>query len=175
VRISPDGKEASAKPVTIESGRVAFGSGPWEAGLVDGRKILCVSGHGGPVAVPAGKYTLLYYRERSAPNAKGQRACFLSMSRDFITGKAEGKRVSVAPGRTTKLAIGSPLSTGLEVREGPGRTVKVSMKGPKTRGGLLVAFITPPSGWIGTLPQAPKVVIRNPQGKVVYQCALEYG
>lgn len=172
---SPDGRKVSAKPVQLKSGQIAMDTGKWEVVLVNGGKAFFVSGGKDPAAVPAGRYTLLYYREWSAPDAKGARAWLLAADMDFVgRGKGKGTVVSVSPGKVTKLALGSPLNCELRA-VATGRSVTFSLDTPKTRGGLSAAIITRPGGWITAQPHPPKVRVLDAKGKTVHTAALEYG
>jgi hypothetical protein len=175
VTVSPDGDKVSAKPIELRSGKLAIDADKWDAVLEDNGKVFCVSGGKKPVGVPVGEYKLLYYREWSKPNAKGERAWLLALDMDFMTAKGKGKIVTVSEGETTKLTLGSPLRTKLDAHVGENRTVKLSLESPKLKGDLAVVIMTRRGGWMRSIPEAPKVAICNENGQVVETVELEPG
>ncbi|MGB2824678.1 MAG: hypothetical protein WBF17_27140, partial [Phycisphaerae bacterium] len=172
VTISADGAKAVAEPVKVASGKLSVPAGDWEVVLVSGGKAMIVTGGRQPAAVPAGDYQVLYYREWSAPDKKGRRASFQAGLREWSSRKAMA--VAVAEGRTTKLAIASPIKAQLTA-SGAGTSVRLGMSTPATSGGLSLMYITPADGWVFSQPAPPTLRILDAAGQLVDTVTLEYG
>jgi hypothetical protein len=172
VTISADGTKAAARGAKVEAGRLALPNDNWEVGLTSGGKGFVVCGGTGPAAVPAGDYQLIYCRQFSAPDAKGQRAVLLAGTREFGLGKA--KAVTITKGRTTRLDVGAPVSAKLTAKAS-GRSMELGIDRPSTLGGLSVESLAPPGGWIYSWPPRPKLKIRDESGSLVDTISLEYG
>jgi len=175
VTASADGTKVSARRIDLKFGQVVMDRDKWEAVLVSDGKAFYVCGGRDPVAVPAGKYDLLYYREWSAPDAAGNRSWLLAASMEFLSQGKTGEVVTVAAGKTARLPFGSPLQADFSAKVTENRTVEFSIGSPRDRGGLAVAMITRPGGWIVSAPDAPVVTILDGKGKRVAAVTLEYG
>jgi len=175
VRISSDGTKVSARPIQRKTGHVSIDSDRWELMLADGKRALCVAGSREPVAVAAGTYSLLCYRQWSAPDEEGRRAALMAGSLEMLRGKAKGHSVIVAAGRTAKLPYGTPVKAALEAKVSAGRSVKLALESTRTQGDLSVLMVTRPGGWLADRPDPPIVEVYDSRGRKVHQGTLEYG
>jgi hypothetical protein len=173
VRISADGTKATAQPTKVTAGLLAVPSKQWEISLVSDGRPTMVSGGAEPVPVPAGSYQLVHYREWSAPDANGRRACALAGLGDFREGKA--KTVTITAGRTAKLTAGSPFSVELSAKPSGQGSIRLGMSAPTMNGGMELMLITPRGGWVFGRPARPRIRIRDESGKLVDTVSLEYG
>ena len=175
VTISSDGTKVSARPVRRKTGYVSIDSNRWQLMLADGKRAFCIGGGKEPVAMPVGGYSLLCYRQWSAPDKQAQRATLLAGLQEVLTGKVKGRSVTVAPGETVRLPYGTPLTAVLKATVDPERSVKLSFESTRIRGDLSVLLITRPGGWLIDRPSPPDVEVHDPQGKIVHRWTLEYG
>lgn len=172
VTVSEDGAKATVEPAKVAAGKLSIAAEAWEVALVGGGKAMIATGGKDPVAVPAGEYQVMYYREWSAADKDGLRSCFMAGLREFSSRRA--KALTVREGATAKLAIASPLKAQLSARAS-GRSIQLRMSTPSTQGGLSLMTLVPPGGWIYTRPPCPELQIRDAAGKLVGKVTLEYG
>jgi len=172
VAVSEDGAKATVTPAKVAAGKLSIAAEAWEVALVGGGKAMIATGGKDPVAVPAGKYQVMYYREWSAADKDGLRSCFMAGLREYSSGR--GKTLTVSEGATAKLAITSPLKAQLSARAS-GRSIQLRMSTPATQGGLSLMTLMPPGGWIYTRPPCPELQIRDAAGQLVGKVTLEYG
>jgi hypothetical protein len=171
VAISADGTRATVKPAKVAVGKLSVAARSWELALVRDRKLFLVTGRKDVVGVPAGRYEVFYYRQWSAAGRDGQRAMFMAGLIDYAKGVP--KIVTVTEGETTAFGSGAPLDTTLgAVSEGG--FVRLSMTKPVTANGMSVFRITSPGGWIYSIPECPKVQIRDAAGEQVAMVSLPY-
>ena len=170
--VSPDGARAVVEPVKVVPGKLSVPAAAWEVALVSDGKAMIVAGGKEPVPVPAGDYQVLYYREWSAANDKGQRASFQAGLREWGSNKA--RTVAVAKGGTTELNIASPIKAKLTA-SGSSTSVRLGMSTPTTSGELSLRYITPVDGWVYSRPAPPTLRILDAAGKLVDTVSLEYG
>jgi len=165
VRASADGKQVAATPVPMAGGKIHIAHPKWSAMLIGDKYVLPLEGGPKPQALPAGKYDLRSYEEFSAPDGQGRRAQLTVSPR----GSAASK-ITVAPGKTTELAIGSPLKASIKATK-RGSQIRLSLVMTDAAGRHITRLTT----YGGQRPPKPTVIIKDSTGKQVYQNSLEYG
>jgi len=174
VTVSADGTKVSAEPANVSAGQITCPGTKWEIALAtEDHKALLVPGGRDPVAVPAGTYGLVYYREFSVPDASGERATLLSGMIEHYRGKSP--TVRVVEGQTAKLSFCSPLAAKITASARSDGTVRLGMGRPMLTGGISVQSLTRPGAWVFTKPVCPKIRITDEAGKLVDSVVLEYG
>ncbi len=166
VTVSDDGKQISAKPVTITAGKLRINHPKWSCLLIGKKFVMPLEGGTEPVSVPAGDYVMRTYEEFSAPDDKGNRAQLAVSLRPTAT----TSKVKIQADNTNDLAIGSPLRG----------TVKVVKRGSQYMLGLaLTDAAGRPIGNLqtygGKRPPKPRVTVKDAAGAKVYETSLEYG
>ena len=158
-----------AVPVEAQTGQVRIDHEEWSATLVGKEHILKLGGDKKPIDVPAGQYVVLDYQEVAPADAAGRRGRLMrSGQRDLYQDKL--KPVDVAAGKTTEIAVGSPLKAVVAAAV-KGRTVTFTLQ-VQDASGVVVDYAMSPEG--KRLPE-PKVIIADAAGKEIYRCTLEYG
>ena len=119
VTASADGKQIAATPVSLAGGMLHIDHPKWSLMLMGDKFVLPIEGGSDPVAVPAGKYAIRSFDEFSAPDAQDRRA-HLGVS---ISPAAATSAVTIEPGKTTDLAIGSPIRATVRASNRGGQIV----------------------------------------------------
>ncbi len=173
--VSPQADKLAAKPLELKAGQVLLDRERWQIVLEDQGKPLLLGGGKKSLPVPAGTYKLVYYREWSAPDPKGQRGWFLAGLSQYFGSDSSPKLVTVKEGETTRLALGSPLKMQLSAEAAGDGTVRFRLDAPSTQAGLALAIITRPGGWLNDRPDPPRASVLDAAGKQVATVDLEYG
>lgn len=166
VKLSADGKAIAASPVAVTGGKLSVKHPMWKTMLIGEKYVLPMEGGAEPVSVPAGQYDLRGYEEFSAPDAQDRRAQLMVTVRPGLS----TSKVTVEAGKTTELAIGSPLKGSIAASKS-GRNVRLSLRLTDAAGRPVAALVTAK----GKRPPAPTVIIKDESGKQVYKNTLEYG
>ena len=170
VRLAKNAKTITATPLKLDLGKVRIDHPKWSCMLVGKKYLLWLSGGPKPVTVPADQYVLVRYEQWGPADAAGRRA---HLSCNDLEMGASGKIASVAVtgGKTAEVTIGSPLTASITTARRSGGRLSLSLvlvdASGRRVGDLQMAN--------GKRPPAPKVVVRNADGKQVYTCSLEYG
>jgi len=165
IAASADGKQVAATAVQIAGGKLRVDHPAWSAMLMGDKFVLPLDGDTQLVSVPAGEYELRSYAESSAPNAAGQRA---SLGVAIVPGP--GAKVTVEAGKTTELAIGSPINAKVRVSKN-GQDIIFTLVLTDAGGRPITSLTT----YGGQTPPKPTIIITDAAGKQVYQNSLEYG
>jgi len=114
VTLSADAKTVAAKPYSGPVGTLRINHGRWKALLKGKMSQYTLAGGPAPVRVPPGKYTLSECEEYTSADPK-------EVGYTLYWGFGE-REIDIHPGKTTDVAIGSPLVTTLTA-EVSGRSV----------------------------------------------------
>lgn len=166
---SADGMKVSAVEVRVKTGKVLVPHDNWSMTLL-GRKhvVLGLKGKAEGVSVPADSYVAANYRIQ-VPSAGSARPSVLTAGRSVLTGEG-AKPFDVTVGKTTKVALGGPLTVGAAVTQ---KTGTVSFSALVTDvGGTVVNSFTGPGG---KRPQPPTVIVDDTKGKEIYRGKMKFG
>ena len=167
VKLAEDGKKITAEPLKVDLGKIQIDHPKWSCLLVGRKYLLRLSGGPAPVTVPADRYMVTKYEQWGPAGAAGRRA-YLSCS-DLATGA--GASVAVTAGKTAKVTLGSPLTASVSITKRSGDMLSLSLV-LLDASGRKVSDLQLPNG---KQPAAPKVVVKDADGKPIYTCSLEYG
>ena len=167
VSISDDAR-ISAAEVKVETGKIAIPHDSWSVTLVGTQHMVDLSGARDPVEVPAGRYVATSYREY-VRTTESSRPAMVAAGRRVLYG-AKAAVFDVPAGRTTQLAIGSPLTASAGVSQRPGYVDFRALV--MDAGGTEVDYV---HGHGGRRPDAPTVTVLNAKNQRVYQGKMKYG
>ncbi|MEI7836132.1 MAG: hypothetical protein WCK05_06940 [Planctomycetota bacterium] len=159
VQVSDDLK-ITATPVKVEMGMINIQMERWQGQLISQYHDLSLTGTKKPISVPAGAYVVTSLQE----TRPGKPADAIA------TYAAGGKNISVEPGQTAEVEIGSPIQASLAVAAGAGQ-VSFGLQATD-RTGLRLADIQNNSG---RRPLPPTIDVFDASGKKVYSSSMEYG
>lgn len=114
VKISPDEMKISAAKADVKAARIKIDHDSWQGIWLGEEHVLSLAGGREPLDVPAGNYVIAQYRE-TVKHAGGRAGELRRGDREARMGKA--KVFEVPAGKTTEIAIGSPMTAGLAVRQ----------------------------------------------------------
>jgi hypothetical protein len=160
------GKLSAADAGDIPTGKVRVGHGTWSGVWVSEKHVLFLSGGKDAIEIPAGKYAVFDYVERVA-DAKGE-ATLTRSGFETVGGKVV--LIDVPAGKTTDLAIGSPL-VPTYIIDRADRDVTCTFV-LKDASGAMVSNITLPGN---AKPDPATLVVLDTDDKEVYRGKLEYG
>jgi hypothetical protein len=147
----------------LPEGQVQFAHDAWRASFTStgSGPAVALSGGKEPATMAAGDYKLNQFTELGPADAQGRRASLVMIASQPVT---------VAQGKVTAIAIGSPLK-GAIVVSGQRPELKLSLALTDANGPA-VALITKPDG-----QKAPPPTLRvlDASGKEVYKAGMEYG
>lgn len=167
VKLAEDGKKITAERLKLDLGKIRIEHPKWSCFLVGRKYLLRLSGGPKPVTVPVDQYMVMKYEQWGPAGAAGRRA-YLSCS-NLATGAAAS--VAVTAGKTAKVTIGSPLTASVSITKRSGNTLSLSLALVDASGRKVSDLRLP----TGKRPPAPKVVVKDADGKPIYTCSLEYG
>ena len=178
VSAGADGRSIHVAPRKLATGYVRVGHPKWQAVLVGGESVFPVHGGAKPVAVPAGRYMVVDYRQYEAAES-GDEAAGGRRGRLVCNGRAEvlldtAKAYEVRAGATADLPLGSPVRVTLQtLQEGP--TVRLVLD-LRDSGGTRVSELVLVEGPLEhRSPNTPIFLITDGSGKRVYQASLTHG
>lgn len=157
----------SAKPVAPKMARLVIPHEKWSARLLGEKHVLQLSGGTSPIAVPADTYVIGNYQEHVASGV-ASKPHRLSAGRRVAYGSA-GPVTKLPAGKTTKLAIGSPLQATVSVYQSKG-TIRFNAL-VQDAAGARVDSIYGPKG----RPPVPTVTVLDADDKKIYSAKLKYG
>lgn len=169
VGLSPDGKKLAVAPIDVKLGKIQIKQPKWSCMLVGKTHLLRLSGGAEPVTVPVDTYMVTRYEQWGAETASGGRA-HLSCT-DFTTRGADKALVAVTAGKTAKVDVGSPLTASITATPRANGVVSLALSLVDSSG----RTVNDLSLGNGRRPTAPKVTVRDAEGKTVYSSSLEYG
>jgi len=169
VKVAPDTLKVEATPAEAKTGQVKIDHDSWEATFIGKTHVVGLFGGKEVLAVPADQYTIVDYREFSAPDDRGRRAQLLRSGRKEMA-ENKAKVIDVPADQTTLIVIGSPLSAAV-LAEQKGKAVSLNLQ-LEDASGTAVDYVMTAEG---QRPPEPKVEILGADGKEVYKCTLGYG
>jgi TolB-like protein len=129
--VSAEGSHVSAKLYGGPRGMLRINHDSWRAWLFGDTSLLVLQGGRDPVAVPTGQYRLFRYEERATADGKPQdNRLVISESR---YGSLAEPPVAVAEGKTSDVAVGSPIVARLTAKQ-EGDTVRFELRQKDTAG-----------------------------------------
>ena len=163
VSLAKDGKSLLAEQLKAETGKLKIDQEQWSATLANAETKVPMKLSGGKeaVEVPAGKYLLLTYTVKVAPDKKHP------FGGSVLVNDGGGKTITVAAGKTADLVIGPPLVAQI-VADKKGDVVTLSLE-VKDAGGLAVVLSS------GSPTGEPSFTVTDAAGKEVYSGKLSYG
>jgi len=167
VRISPDEKKISAAKADVKTARIRIDHDAWQGILLGKEHVLSLAGGKEPVEVPADDYVIAQYRQ-TIKDARGRPGELQRSDREAQMGKA--KVFEVPAGKTTEIAIGSPMTAGLAVRQSA-REVVFALD-LKDASGATIDWLTVPGG---RRPNAPTIRVLDSSDKLIHAGKMEYG
>ena len=175
VTVTGDGTKVAAKPLAIKTGRIRVPHEQWSATFIGEKFFLTVKGGKEPTALPADRYIITRYQESLRLDDGKMATLSRSGRREAYAGRA--KVFDVPAGKTTELAVGSPLTAGLTISRTGGilsaRSVRIDLE-LKDASGAAIDGLSVPGGRSGR-PACPTVDVFDAKGSPVYHCKLEYG
>ena len=166
VALTADGKTIAAKPTTAKMSMLKISQQDWDARLIGSRHILNIQGSTKPVAIPADRYTVKMFRQRSAPDAKGRTTSF-----DLTWVQSRGKpyrTFQADAGKTVQVTIGAPLTTRINATV-DGRTVNLTLNVTDVSGAPVGRVVLPGGNWA-----KPKFRILDEKAKTVLSASLGF-
>ena len=167
--VDAGGSKISAKMVNTATGKLVIPHDDWSVTLVGTKNVLSLRGGQDPVAVPPDSYVAAGYEERAKASG-APRPARLLCGQLVLYGRAKGKIFKIQPGKTMRLAIGSPLKVKATVTKKSGQVMFSS--NVQDAGGMKVDSVLTSRG--SRVP-APGIAVVSEQGKKVYDARLKYG
>ena len=166
VKLSGDGAKIEAKALDLKTGRLKIDHDEYGLTLAGDKHMLRPSGGREPIAVPAGRYRIIEYRQyaEDAVGGKGTIWC-----RPGSSG-TEANTIEVLPEELTELKIGTPLVASAQARQSAG-VVSFSLVLVDAAGLTVGDLRIPQKG----RPPEPQIKIFDQAGKLVYSGKMQYG
>jgi hypothetical protein len=165
VSVSADQKRITARPAKLRIGKLQVGQQRWSATLLQGRRVLRLTGGPEPMPVPIGRHLVIDFTQWSAPGKDGRRAMLERSNYGktlYATVPADGVGRCVA---------GTPLSASIRCRLSDGRRLQMSLNLVDASGADVGELLLTN----GKRPKPPTIRVLDATGKQVHTAALEYG
>jgi len=166
VGLTADGKTIAVKPTVAEMATLKIAQQDWSARLIGGKYILNIQGSTKPVAIPADRYCVGLFRQRSAPDAKG-RATSFSLTWVLRGGKPY-RTFQATAGKTVEVALGTPLTARMDASV-DGRTVALTLNVTDVSGASINRVVLPGPNWA-----KPNFRILDERAKPVLSASLGF-
>ncbi len=166
VTLSDDGSAIAAKPTGAKMATLKIAQQDWTAKLIGSKYILNLHGSAKPVTIPADRYTVGEFRQRSAPDAEGRTGSF-TLTWVPSRGKADRTFHAVA-GQTAEVPLGTPLTARMDASV-DGRTVELTLNVLDVSGAEVCRVTRPDGDWA-----KPKFRVLDEKGKIVLSESLGY-
>jgi len=166
VTLSDDGPAITAKPTDAKMARLKIAQQDWTARLIGSKYILNLHGSAKPLTIPADRYTVGLFRQRSAPDAEGRIGSFALAS--ARRGGKTPRTFHAAAGETAEVRLGTPLTTRMAASVN-GRTVALTLNVVDVSGARVDRVTRTDGNWA-----KPNFRVLDEKGKVVLAKSLGF-
>ncbi len=117
--ISEDGKNLSAKPISVQMGQIQVPQNVWLANLVSDQFLFDIPESGkDPISLPRGRYAFQHFENRVVEELTEEESAKIPNQPKFMNSYIDGTAVStkagfdVEPGKVTEVKLGAPHRHG---------------------------------------------------------------